>query len=106
MSVRVWDSRDGRLLFLLNGHNSAVNGVAFSSDGRRLATASMDTTIKLWDMATGQELLTLKGHKSEVQSVMFSADDRLLLSAGMDHTVKLWNARPIDLAPETAVADK
>jgi WD40 repeat protein len=46
----------------LTGHDKAVRWIAFSPDGKTLASASMDHTVKLWDVATGKERLTLKGH--------------------------------------------
>jgi WD40 repeat protein len=67
--------------------------VAFSPDGRRLASASRGNTVKLWDAATGQEVLTLKGHTSAVTSVAFSPDGRRLASASQDSTVRVWDAR-------------
>ncbi len=69
-----------------------VNSVAFSPDGKRLATGSYDSTVKLWDAATGQELLTLKGHASDVWSVAFSPDGKRLATGSRDQTVKLWSA--------------
>ena len=64
-------------------HNSVVYSVAFSPDGKRLATGSSDRTVKLWDAATGQETLTLKGHSDSVVSVAFSPDGKRLATGSM-----------------------
>ena len=78
-------------LLTLKGHSGRVHSIAFSPDGKCLASGSQDQTIKLWDTATGTELLTLKGHSSGVVSVAFSPDGKLLASGSVDKTVKLWN---------------
>nr|WVH32653.1 WD domain protein [Trichoderma asperellum] len=76
----------------LSGHSRSVRSVAFSADGRYLASGSGDHTIKIWDATTGKEQQILKGHRSWVQSVAFSADGRYLASGSGDHTIKIWDA--------------
>jgi WD40 repeat protein len=71
-----------------------VTSIAFSPDGKTLASASCDKTTKLWDTATGKELSTLKGHTEEVVSVAFSPDGKVLASGDgdvMKGTIKLWD---------------
>ncbi|MBP5976887.1 ribosome assembly protein 4, partial [Brasilonema sp. CT11] len=77
--------------YTLEGHSSSVNSVAFSPDGKTLASGSSDNSIKLWDVATGKQLKTLEGHSSSVKSVAFSADGKTLASGSSDNSIKLWD---------------
>jgi WD40 repeat protein len=68
---------------------------AFSPDGQRLATCSVDRTVRLWDLAAGQEILTLRGHTLPVHTLRFASDGNRLLSASGDRTVRVWDATPL-----------
>src|SRR5262245_50447476 len=75
----------------IKGHGEAVQAVAFSSDGKSLASASLDRMVKLWDISAGQELATLKGNGNKYSSVAFSPDGKRLATGSFDRTVKLWD---------------
>ena len=92
----------GRMV--LFGHSDQINRMAYSSDGKTLATASDDTTVRLWDAATGSVRAILQGHSSPVDSVAFSPDAKMLASGAGDWRyprvpgeLKLWDARSGDL---------
>ena len=74
----------------MTGHQQAVCHLAFSPDGRFVASASFDKKIKVWNGRTGAFVATLTGHVAAVYQVCWSADSRLLASASCDSTVKIW----------------
>ena len=90
-SVRVCDICSGRVLFNLKGHTANVMGICFSTDGRFLASASVDRTVKVWDAQTGQDLLTLR-HLHPVHKVCFSPDGKRLAAAD-EKTLKVWDSQ-------------
>jgi WD40 repeat protein len=75
---------------VLVGHTDWVRAVAFSRDGKTLASASDDRTVRLWHVPTGAERAQLEGHTGGVWAVAFSPDGETLASAGDDGTVRLW----------------
>jgi WD40 repeat protein len=83
-------SVDGRELKTFTGHSDSVYSVAFSPDGKTIATGSLDNTVKLWSV-DGRELKTFTGHSDSVLSVAFSPDGKTIATGSGDNTVKLWN---------------
>jgi WD40 repeat protein len=83
----------------LKGHKRYVYKVAFSPDGRHLASGSWDATIKIWDVKTGKELRTLRGHAGTIYGLAFSPDGRSLAACSGSAThgeVKVWDAASWD----------
>jgi WD40 repeat protein len=100
-TVKVWDARNGQETLTLKGHTDNVYCVAFSSDGKYMASGDSGRrnavhspgVVKVWDAQTGQELHTLKGHITSVRSVAFSPNGKRLASASEDRTVKVWDTQ-------------
>ncbi len=92
-TIKLWDAASGRLLLGWRADPGTVAALAFSPDGRTLASATLSPSknLRLWDVATGRLLATLDGHTDQVRSVAFSPDGTRLASAGSDRTIRLWD---------------
>jgi WD40 repeat protein len=89
--VLIWDAVTGQMRFALSDSHH-VNGVAFSPDGKYVASACLSGTLKVWDTTNGQVICTLKGHTESVNTVTFSPDGKRIASASDDQTVRIWDA--------------
>src|SRR5271157_50442 len=83
--------QQAKLLGTLNGHTDPVYAVAWSPDGKIIATAGFDNTVRLWEAASRKEIKSLEGHTKIVLAVAFSPGGRQLASASLDNTAKIWD---------------
>jgi WD40 repeat protein/tRNA A-37 threonylcarbamoyl transferase component Bud32 len=88
--IILWDVETGKGLHTLRGHASYVHALAFSSNGRVLASGGRDEVVRFWQVETGKLIRRFVGHTDEVVSVAFAPDDRTLAS-GAGQQVKLWD---------------
>jgi WD40 repeat protein/serine/threonine protein kinase/tetratricopeptide (TPR) repeat protein len=97
--VKLWDTVAGRERAILSGHPAQVRSVAYSADGKWLASASGGDSeegngtgdVRIWEAPTGKEIANLGGHKGDLTAVAFSPDGRTLAVGSFDGTAKLWD---------------
>lgn len=100
-TVRLWDVETGEASHVLYGHTSWVIGVAFSPDGRLIATGESGSSaesrhtvhakLRIWDVETGELLNTFEGHQAGIWSVLFNSDGDRLVTSSFDGTVRIWD---------------
>jgi WD40 repeat protein/serine/threonine protein kinase len=91
-SVAIWDaSAPSAPIQLLEGHESAVQAVAFSAPKGTIASGGADRLVKLWNMETGSLVRTYRGHKDFITAVDFSNDGRLVAAASLDGSIRVWS---------------
>jgi WD40 repeat protein len=97
-TISLWDALNGRRMMTLDkpqSENGENYSVAFSRDGRLLATGDNNGTVRLWEVLTGRELAKWKGHSGTIYMTAFSPDGRILATTSNDTTALLWNLTQI-----------
>jgi len=95
--LALWHTHHSGLPTMLAGHKGRICSIAFSPDGKWIASASWDSTIGLWQ-PNGRNIRFLRGHNGLVWDVAFSRDGRTLASSADDGTIKLWNLASMQAA--------
>ena len=103
-NIRLWRVSDGEQLHALADHEESVDCLAFSPDGKLLASGGglssmnkVDNNVRLWRVADGELLHNLEGHTQGVNSIMFSPDGQTLASGGQDDAIRLWRVEDGEL---------
>ena len=92
-AVRLWTVGTRNASVLVRAPDADVNALAFSPDGKRLATGHSDGLARIWKVGTNDAPIVLTGHQGAVNAVAFSPDGKVVATGGEDQTVRLWDAR-------------
>jgi transcription initiation factor TFIID subunit 5 len=80
MTIRLWDCVSGNQVRLMTGHKAPIYSLAFSAEGRFLASAGADSRVLIWDLAHGHLVAALPSHTASVYCLSFSRDGNILVS--------------------------
>ncbi len=89
--IRIWNLETGKVVLELHAPPEGSWSIAWSPDGKRLASGGEDGIVRIWDRDSGREQLNLKGHAGPVTSLAFTPDGKRLLSGSVDTTILVWD---------------
>ncbi|NEQ82242.1 MAG: hypothetical protein F6K26_18900 [Moorea sp. SIO2I5] len=95
-AIIILNLRTEKIIKEIDSHTAPIVAIAFTPDGKRFISASLDKTIKVWDTKYRKELLTLTGHNDSIYAVTITPDGKTLISTSKDKTLKVWNLESVD----------
>ena len=90
-TLKVWNLAEGKELHTLRGHETSINAVDITTDGKIAVSGGRDRTLKVWDLDQGKTLKTLTGHRGWISNLAILPNQSQVISASVDNTLKLWN---------------
>ncbi len=94
--IKIWNAADGEPLDTLAGNAGFIQALAFTPDGKRLASASSEGVIRLWDTETKAEVLAIRTNSANTRFLGFTPDGNTLISLGTQERIHLWKAAPVE----------
>ncbi|OMJ85427.1 hypothetical protein SteCoe_13270 [Stentor coeruleus] len=90
-TIRIWDLKEHKQLYMLEGHTSAVTCLILTANSKFLISSSWDSTIRIWNLEYKILIGVLRGHTDWVTSIQISPDEKTLYSSSRDSTVRVWD---------------
>ena len=96
-TVHIWDEAKPGLfakskVTIYHDHHCLVSAVAWSPNGKAIASGGKDGTVHIWDALTGKNIFTYHNHQKQVHALAWSPDGKFIASASEDRTVQVWIA--------------
>lgn len=92
-TIKIWDSKTGKLLVDFRGHTAYIRDVVWSPDGENIASVSDDKSVIIWDVIKGEKVKTLLGHKNRVNALDWHPNGEQIISAGEHGIVRVWDVK-------------
>lgn len=97
--IKIWDTKKGALLSVLQGHSDRIESIVFSPNGKLLASGSWDGTMRLWNIEEKTQITQQEGNRGAVIEVLFSSDGNIVVGTDTGNTIQLWDLNNLNNRP-------